>query len=96
MNTFLTFWLYGSALVLVAYWSVVFSQLRRGVIPARDLFKCVGISLLAVLVWPYLLVRWVWMLLRGDLTRDVILEPLNNAAAAGARNPQDEPRSPDP
>ena len=90
MNTFLTFWLYGSALVLVAYWSVVFGQLRRGVIAARDLFKCVGISLLAVLVWPYLLVRWIWMLLRGDLTQDVILEPLNNSTTTQARSPQDD------
>jgi len=91
MNTFLAFWLYGSALVLVAYWSVVFSQLRRGVIPARDLVKGVGISLLAVLVWPYLLVRWIWMLLRGDLTREVILEPLNNEATLESGNPEDEP-----
>ena len=90
MNTLLTFWLYGSALVLAAYWSVVFGQLRRGVIPARDLVKCVGISLLAVLVWPYLLVRWIWMLLRGELTRDVILEPLNNAATTKARSPEDD------
>ena len=90
MNTLLTFWLYGSALVLVAYWSVVFGQLRRRLIPAGDLVKCVGISLLAVLVWPYLLVRWIWMLLRGDLTRDVILEPLNNAATTEARSPEDD------
>ena len=91
MNTFLTFWLYGSAMVLVAYWSVVISQLRRGVIPARDLVKGMGISLLAVLLWPYFLVRWIWMLLRGDLTRNVILEPLDNALTKGAGDPEDEP-----
>jgi hypothetical protein len=84
MNTLLTFWLYGNALVLVAYWSVVISQLRRGAIPFRDLIKGVGISLLAVLLWPYFLVRWIWMLLRGDLTRDVILAPLENAPREGA------------
>ncbi len=91
MNTFLTLWLYGSVLVLVAYWSVVISQLRRGVIPARDLVKAAGISLLAVLLWPYFLARWVWLLIRGDLTRDVILEPLDNAPIKGAGNPEDEP-----
>lgn len=91
MNTFLTFWLYGSAMVLVAYWSVVISQLRRGVIPARDLVKGVGISLLAVLLWPYFLVRWIWMLLRGDLTRNVILEPMNNVLKKGVGDPEDEP-----
>lgn len=91
MNTFLTFWLYGSAMVLVAYWSVVISQLRRGVIPARDLVKGVGISLLAVLLWPYFLVRWIWMLLRGDLTRNVILEPMNNVLIKGVGDPEDEP-----
>lgn len=89
MESFLTFWLYGSALVLVGYWSVVLSQLRRGPIPPKDLVKCVGISLLAVLLWPYFLVRWIWMLLRGDLTRHVILEPLDNAPREGA-NPEDE------
>lgn len=91
MNTFLTFWLYGSAMVLVAYWWVVISQLRRGVIPARDLVKGVGISLLAVLLWPYFLVRWIWMLLRGDLTRNVILEPMNNVLIKGVGDPEDEP-----
>ena len=44
----------------------VVSQMRRGIIVAKDLVKAVGISLLAVLAWPFLLVAWIWMLLRGD------------------------------
>jgi len=89
INTLLTIWFYGSALILAAYWSVVIRHLFRGLIPARDLTKSIGISLLAVLLWPYLLVRWFWMLLRGDLTQDVILDPLDNTANQRARD-QDE------
>ena len=89
MNVFLKFWFYGSALIFVGYWSVVFSQFRRGVITARDLRKGVLISLLAILLWPYLLARWLWMLLSGDLTREIILDPLD-ASAEGAQKPEDE------
>jgi len=76
-------------LVLAAYWSVVIRHLFRGLISARGLIKSVGISLLAVLLWPYLLVRWLWMLLRGDLTQRVILDPLDTTENQRARD-QDE------
>ena len=84
MNTLLSVWLYGSAFILAAYWYVTISHLLRARIPVADLAKTVGISLLILLLWPYFLIRWLWCLLKGDLTRDVILDPINNAA-----NPDD-------
>ena len=85
MNTLWTVWIYGSALILAAYWYVTISHLLRGRIAAADLVKAVGISLLILLVWPYFLFRWLWHLFRGDLTREVILDPIDNAA-----NPRDK------
>ena len=35
-----------------------------------------GISLLILLIWPYFLLRWLWCLVSGDLTREVILDPI--------------------
>ena len=84
MSTLLSFWLYGSALILAAYWYVTISHLLRARITAADLTKSVGISLLMLVLWPYFLVKWLWCLLSGDLTREVILEPVNKAP--GSRN----------
>jgi hypothetical protein len=78
MNTLLSVWLYGSAFILVAYWYVTISHLLRARITISDLAKSVGISLLMLLLWPYVLIRWLWCLLKGDLTRKVILDPLDN------------------
>lgn len=78
MNTLLSVWLYGSALILVAYWYVTISHLLRARITIADLAKSVGISLLILLLWPYFLIRWLWCLLKGDLTREVILDPLDH------------------
>ena len=77
MNTLLSVWLYGSALILAAYWYVTISHLLRARIAVADLAKAVGISLLILVLWPYFLVRWLWCLLNGDLTRKVILDPLD-------------------
>ena len=78
MNTMLSVWLYGSAFILVAYWYVTISHLLRARISIADLAKSVGISLLILLLWPYFLIRWLWCLLNGELTREVILDPLDN------------------
>lgn len=78
MNTLLSVWLYGSAFILVAYWYVTISHLLRARITIADLAKSVGISLLILLLWPYFLIRWLWCLLNGDLTREVIFDPLDN------------------
>lgn len=85
MSTVFSIWLYGSALILAAYWYVTISHLLRARIAIRDLGKSVGISLLILLVWPYFLVRWLWCLVSGDLTREVILDPV-----AMGSNPQDD------
>jgi hypothetical protein len=80
MNTLLSVWLYGSALILVAYWYVTISHLLRARIAIADLAKSVGISLLILVLWPYFFIRWLWCLLKGDLTRKVILDPLDNTS----------------
>jgi hypothetical protein len=85
MSTVFSIWLYGSALILAAYWYVTISHLLRARITIRDLGKSVGISLLILLVWPYFLIRWLWCLVSGDLTREVILDPV-----AMGSNPQDD------
>ena len=85
MNTLLSVWLYGSAFILAAYWYVTISHLFRARATIADLAKSVGISLLILLLWPYFLIRWLWLLLSGDLTREVILDPIDNA-----QNTQDE------
>ena len=72
----MSIWLYGSALILAAYWYVTISHLLQARITASDLAKSVGISLLILLVWPYFLIRWLWCLVSGDLTREVILDPI--------------------
>jgi hypothetical protein len=77
MKTLLSAWLYGSAFILAAYWYVTISHLLRAHIAITDLAKSVGISLLILLLWPYFLIRWLWYLVNGDLTREVILEPLD-------------------
>ena len=77
MSTVFSIWLYGSALILAAYWYVTISHLLRARITIRDLGKSVGISLLILLVWPYFLIRWLWCLVSGDLTREVILDPVS-------------------
>ena len=79
MSTLLSIWMYGSALILAAYWYVTISHLLRARITFTDLGKSVGISLLMVLIWPYFLVRWLWCLVSGDLTREVILDPVVKA-----------------
>ena len=79
MNTLLLFWLYGSAFILAPYSYVTISHLLRGRITWADLAKSVGISVLILLLWPYFLVRWAWCLLKGDLTREVILVPIDFA-----------------
>jgi hypothetical protein len=79
MSTLLSFWLYGSALILAAYWYVTISHLLRARITIPDLGKSVGISLLILLIWPYFLIRWLWCLVSGDLTREVILDPIVKA-----------------
>jgi hypothetical protein len=76
----LTAWLYGSALILAAYWYVTISHLLRARIGIAELGKAVGISLLILLLWPYFLIRWLWSLLNGELTREVILDPLDHAS----------------
>mgnify|MGYP001813418594 FL=1 len=85
MSTVFSIWLYGSALILAAYWYVTISHVLRGRITVRDLGKSVGISLLILLVWPYFLIRWLWCLVSGDLTREVILDPVSMGS-----NPQDD------
>ena len=85
MSTVFSFWLYGSALILAAYWYVTISHVLRARITVRDLGKSVGISLLILLVWPYFLIRWLWCLVSGDLTREVILDPVSMGS-----NPQDD------
>ena len=80
MKTLISVWMYGSALILAAYWYVAISHLLKSRVTVADLPKMAGISLLIVLVWPYFLVRWLWCLLKGDLTREVILEPIEGAA----------------
>ena len=80
MNTLLSVWLYGSALILVAYWYVTISHLLRARIAIADLAKAVGISLLILVLWPYFFIQWLWFLLKGDLTRKVILDPLDNTS----------------
>ena len=80
MNMLLSVWLYGSALILVAYWYVTISHLLRARIAIADLAKAVGISLLILVLWPYFFIRWLWFLLKGDLTRKVILDPLDNTS----------------
>ena len=82
MNTLLSVWLYGSAFILAAYWYVTISHLFRRRMAIIDLAKSVGISLLILLLWPYFLIRWVWCLLSGDLTRKVILDPLDHTPAS--------------
>jgi hypothetical protein len=89
MRTLLSIWLYGSAFILAAYWYVTVSHLLRARITSRDLGKSLGISLLILLIWPYFLVRWLWCLVSGDLTREVILDPI--AKAPNSRN-KDENR----
>ena len=79
MSTLLSFWLYGSALILAAYWYVTISHLLRARITIPDLGKSVGISLLILLIWPYFLIRWLWCLVSGDLTREVIFDPIVKA-----------------
>jgi len=76
MSTLLSIWLYGSALILAAYWYVTISHLLKARITIRDLGKSVGISVLILLIWPYFLIRWLWCLVSGDLTREVILDPI--------------------
>ena len=88
MNTLLLVWLYGSAFILAAYWYVTISHLLRARIAVADLVKSVGISLLMLLLWPYFLFRWLWCLLNGDLTREVILDPIDNAANSHDRDPE--------
>ncbi len=80
MNTLLSIWLYGSAFILAAYWYVTISHLFRARITVADLPKILGISLLILFLWPYILMRWLWCLLKGDLTREVILDPIDIAA----------------
>jgi hypothetical protein len=75
MSTLISIWLYGSALILAAYWYVTISHLLRARIAIRDLGKSVGISLLILLIWPYFLIRWLWCLVSGDLTGEVVLNP---------------------
>ena len=82
MNILLSIWLYGSALILAAYWYVTISHLFRARIGVADLGKSVGISLLILLIWPYFLFRWLWSLVSGDLTREVILDPVAKAPNA--------------
>jgi hypothetical protein len=82
MNTLMSAWLYGSAFVLATYWYVAISHLLRGRVTVADLPKMVGISLLLVLVWPYVFLRWLWCLLKGDLTRDVIIDPIDTATSS--------------
>lgn len=82
MNTLLLAWFYGSAFILAAYWYVTISHLLRGRIAVGDLIKAVGISLLMLLLWPYFLIRWLWYLRNGDLTREVILEPIDNTESS--------------
>ena len=82
MSTVFSIWLYGSALILAAYWYVTISHVLRARITVRDLGKSVGISLLILLVWPYFLIRWLWCLVSGDLTRDVILDPVSMGSNA--------------
>jgi len=53
--------LYGSALILAAYWYVTISHLLRARITIPDLGKSI---------------RWLWCLASGDLTREVILDPI--------------------
>ncbi len=79
MSTLLSIWLYGSALILAAYWYVTISHLLRARITIPELRKSVGISLLILLIWPYFLIRWLWCLVSGDLTREVILDPIDKA-----------------
>jgi hypothetical protein len=79
MSTLLSIWLYGSALILAAYWYVTISHLLRGRITIPELRKSAGISLLILLVWPYFLIRWLWCLVSGDLTSEVILDPIDKA-----------------
>jgi hypothetical protein len=81
MDTLLSVWLYGSTFILAAYWYVTISHLFRGRMAITDLAKSVGISLLILLLWPYFLGRWLWCLLRGDLTRQVILDPLDHTGS---------------
>ena len=76
MSTVFSIWLYGSALILAAYWYVTISHLLRARITVRDLAKSVGISLLILIVWPYFLIRWLWCLVSGERTREVVLEPV--------------------
>jgi len=85
MSTLLSIWLYGSALILAAYWYVTISHLIRARITIPDLGRSLGISLLILLIWPYFLLRWLWCLVSGDLTREVILDPI-----ATGSNPQNE------
>jgi hypothetical protein len=86
MKIVLSVWLYGSAFILAAYWYVAISHLLRARIAASDLPKMVGISFLIVLVWPYFLIRWLWCLLKGDLTREVILDPIDSASNSDNRD----------
>ena len=86
MNTAFSVWLYGSAFILAAYWYVAISHLLKARITVTDLPKMVGISLVILLVWPYFLIRWLWCLLKGDLTREVILDPIDNAAKSDNRD----------
>lgn len=79
MSTLFSIWLYGSALILAAYWYVTISHLLRARTTIPDLGKSLGVSLLILLVWPYFLIRWLWCLVSGDLTREVILDPIAKA-----------------
>jgi hypothetical protein len=76
MSILLSIWLYGSAFILAAYWYVTISHLLRARIAFSDLGKSAGISLLILLIWPYFFIRWFWCLVSGDLTREVILDPI--------------------
>ena len=86
MDTLLLVWIYGSAFILAAYWYVTISHLLRGRISVTGLIKSVGISLLILLVWPYFLIRWLWCLLNGELTSEVILDPIDNVANSRDRD----------
>ena len=83
MSILLSIWLYGSALILAAYWYVTISHLLKARITVPDLGKAVGISLLILLIWPYFLIRWLWCLASGELTRGVILDPVATGSKPG-------------